>query len=199
MIDVILATGSEARARMMRDAGVRFEIVKPQVDETELKHVLMHDKASPEDAATALAELKIDHVYRRFPGDAVIVGADQLLVMDGRWFDKPDSRSAAKEQLKALRGKQHQLFAASVAWRDGRRVGHFVGVANIWMRDFSDEFLDHYLGLAGAAATDSVGAYHVESLGAQLMSKVEGDWFTIQGMPLLPVLQWLRDQGAMRT
>ena len=183
---------------MLHAAGVRFEAIKPLVDEAALKQSLMADHASPADGATALAELKVEHIHNRREDDVVIIGADQLLVKDGHWFNKPANKAEAKAQLRELRGQKHQLYAAGVAWRDGRRVGHHVGVANIWMRDFSDDFLDHYLGLAGSAATDSVGAYHIEGLGAQLMAKVEGDWFGIQGMPLMPVLQWLRDQGALR-
>lgn len=184
---------------MLTAAGIRHEVVKPQVDEDALKQALLHDRATPADAATALAELKIEQVHQRRQDDVVIVSGDQLLVMDDRWFNKPNTRAEAKSQLKTLRGQHHQLVASAVAWRQGRRIGHFVGVADLWMRDFSDDFLDQYLGLAGEATTDSVGAYHIEGLGAQLMSKVEGDWFTILGMPLLPVLQWLRDQGAMRS
>lgn len=198
MIDIVLASGSEARARLLKAAGLKFEVVKPLVDEAEFKQLLLHDKATPADGATALAEIKIEHVHKRRQDDAVIIGGDQLLVMDGRWFDKPESRGDAKTQLKALRGKHHQLFSAAVAWRGGKRIGHHVDIADLWMRDFSDDFLDHYLGLAGSAATDSVGSYHIEGMGLQLMQKVEGDWFTIQGMPLLPILQWLRDQGALR-
>jgi septum formation protein len=194
---LILASGSNARAKMLRDAGVTLEIVKPAVDEDELKVSYRAEGADVIDTAIALAEMKAQAVSRKQKGRFVL-GADQMLECEGTWFDKPADPAAARAQLKALRGRQHHLVSAAVLVKDGQRLWHHVDRAELTMRDLSDEFLEWYLALAGEAVTSSVGAYHLEGLGAQLMARVRGDFFTVLGLPLLPVLAILRTHGMLR-
>ena len=133
---------------------------------------------------------------RRHPG-ALVIGADQMLDCEGVWFDKPTGRDGAREQLKALRGRTHRLVSCAVIVRDGERIWHQIDRARLTMRNFSDAFLDEYLDSAGDDVLHSVGAYQLEGLGAQLFHRVDGDFFTILGLPLLPVLGFLRVHGVI--
>jgi septum formation protein len=181
---------------MLRAAGVDIEIVPARVDESELKLALKQQGADPETAAIALAELKALQVSRARPG-RLVLGADQMLDCDGAWFDKPEHRAGAKTQLQALRGKAHRLTSAAVLARDGQRIWHHAAAASLTMRAFTDTFLDLYLEQAGEAVLSSVGAYQLEGLGAQMFRKIDGDFFTILGLPLLPVLDILREQNVL--
>jgi septum formation protein len=194
--DLVLASGSATRAALLRAAGLAIQVDPAAVDEDEAKAALKGSRAAAPAAAEALAELKAQRVSRRRPG-ALVLGCDQLLECDGAWFDKPADRSAARRQLLALRGRGHSLHSAAVAVRDGGRVWHHVGTARLAMRAFSEAFLDGYLERAGDAVLGSVGAYQLEGLGAQLFARVEGDWFTILGLPLLPLLDFLRDHRVL--
>jgi septum formation protein len=140
--------------------------------------------------------LKALRVSARHPG-RLVLGADQVLVADGRLFDKPDSLAAARDQLVALRGRTHQLLSAAVIALDGAPVWRHVGAARLAMRPFSETFLDEYLTRTGDLALTSVGCYHLEGLGAQLFARVEGDYFTVLGLPLLEVLGFLRARGVL--
>jgi septum formation protein len=193
---LILASASTARADMLRAAGVEIEIVPARVDEGELKLSLKQQNADPEAAAIALAELKALQVSRGKPG-RLVLGADQMLDCDGAWFDKPADRAAAKDQLLALRDKTHRLTSAAVLARDGQRIWHHAAAAELTMRAFTDTFLDLYLDRAGDAVLSSVGAYQLEGLGAQMFKQIDGDFFTILGLPLLPVLDILREQNQL--
>jgi septum formation protein len=193
---LILASASRVRAAMLQAAGVSVEVVPARVDESELKIALRGQGADPRDAAVALAELKALQVSRGHPG-RLVLGADQMLDCDGAWFDKPGSAGAARDQLLTLRGKKHRLTSAAVLARDGSRLWHHATAAHLTMRGFTEVFLDGYLAKAGAAVLDSVGAYQLEGLGAQLFERIEGDFFVILGLPLLPVLDILRAQGVL--
>jgi septum formation protein len=182
---------------MLRAAGVEIEIVPARVDESELKLSLKQQGADPETAAIALAELKALQVSRGRPG-RLVLGADQMLDCDGAWFDKPESRAAARTQLLALRNKTHRLTSAAVLARDGQRIWHNAAAASLTMRAFTDTFLDLYLGEAGEAVLGSVGVYQLEGLGAQMFRTIDGDFFTILGLPLLPVLDILREQNVLQ-
>lgn len=199
MHPLILASGSATRARLLREAGVTIEIVTPAVDEDEVKASYKAEGAGVEDTALALAELKAASVVRRLPteGGVFVLGADQMLDCGGHWFDKPMDRAAARAQLLALRGHKHHLVSAAILFLNGQRIWHQIDRAELTMRDFSDTFLDHYLDNAGEAVFGSVGGYHLEGLGAQLFSRVRGDFFTILGLPLLPVLAILREHGMV--
>ncbi|WP_374654155.1 nucleoside triphosphate pyrophosphatase [Dongia sp.] len=193
---LILASGSAVRARMLRDAGVTLEIVKPRIDEDEVKASCRAEGADAVETAIALAQMKALAVSRRVSGRYVL-GADQMLECENVWFDKPADPAAARTQLQALRGRSHHLISAAVLARDGQRIWHHVDRAELAMRDFSDAFLDTYLAGVGDDVTGSVGAYHLEGLGAQLMTRVRGDYFTVLGLPLLPVLAILRTHGML--
>ncbi|QCO02655.1 Maf family protein [Azospirillum argentinense] len=193
---VVLASGSRTRAEMLERAGVRVTLAPAAVDEEEIKLAARAEGAPVEDVAEALAELKAQRVTRKHPG-ALVIGADQMLECEDRWFDKPADRDAARAQLQDLRGKTHRLVSCAVVIRDGERLWHHVDRARLTMRPFSDAFLDSYLNAAGDDVLGSVGAYHLEGLGAQLFHRVDGDFFTILGLPLLPLLGFLRVHGVI--
>lgn len=182
---------------MLKAAGLAFAVQPAPVDEEELRLALFAEGVGLVDAATALAELKAHHVAMRLPGDVIVLGADQLMELDGQWLAKAADRAEAKSRLTALAGKRHRLASAVVAFRGGARVWHHVATAEIAMRAISDEALDAYLDTAGEAVLRSVGAYELEGLGSQLITHVRGDHFTVLGLPLLPLMQFLRDQGVL--
>ncbi len=193
---VVLASASPARAALLRAAGIPMTIDAAAVDEAAVKASLRTAGAEPAAIAEALAELKAQRVARRHPG-SLVIGADQVLECDGVLFDKPTDLADARRQLLALRGQQHRLVSAVVLVRDGHRLWHYVGRADLTMRDFSTTFLERYLQSAGGAALSSVGAYQLEGAGAQLFATVDGDYFTILGLPLLPLLDILREHGIL--
>ncbi|MEZ5862335.1 MAG: Maf family protein [Geminicoccaceae bacterium] len=194
---LVLASASAARAAMLRAAGLDFTTVPAPVDEVEMRAALAAEAVASPDAATALAELKAQHVAARMPGDCIVLGADQLLELDGGWLEKPVDRAAAALQLATLGGRAHRLVSAVVAFRGGARVWHHVAGAEITLRALSAEAIEAYLDAAGEAALRSVGAYELEGVGAQLITAVRGDHFTVLGLPLLPLLQFLRDQRVL--
>jgi septum formation protein len=193
---LILASGSATRARLLRDAGVAIEVAVPAIDEPEVKVSLKGEGASVARAAELLAEMKAQRIAPRYPGRFVL-GCDQMLACEGRWLDKPETRERAREQLMSLRGRSHSLVTSVVLVRGDARLWHHADRAELAMRDFSDAFLERYLEEAGARALQSVGAYQLEGTGAQLFARVSGDFFTILGLPLLPVLGILREHGLV--
>ncbi len=194
--EIVLASASAARRALLDAAGVAHRTVSAAIDEAEVKAGARAEGASADDAAMLLAELKALRVAPRHPG-ALVIGCDQLLVCDGRWFDKPASSIDARAQLQALRGRSHTLVTAVLCQRDGRRVWQHVGRPRLAMRAFSDAFLDEYLRREGEAVTRSVGGYRVEGLGALLFDRVEGEHAAILGLPLLPLLGFLRQHGVL--
>lgn len=194
---LVLASGSRTRAAMLEQAGVSAILDKPLVDEDEVKAAGRAEGVPADAVAEALAELKAQRITRRHPS-ALVVGADQMLECEGRWFDKPADRAAARAQLLDLRGKTHRLVSCAVVVRDGERMWHKVDSARLTMRNFTEDFLDDYLDRVGDDVVHSVGAYQLEGLGAQLFQRVEGDFFTILGLPLLPLLGFLRVHGVGR-
>lgn len=193
---LVLASASPTRLRLLRAAGLAVAVDPAAIDEGEVKRSLKAEGAPPERAAETLAEWKAQTVSRRHPG-ALVLGADQILACDGAWFDKPADRAAARAQLRALRGRSHELLSAALLVRDGARLWHAVGRARLAMRPFGDGFIEDYLAAVGDAALQSVGAYQVEGRGIQLFERIEGDWFTILGLPLLPLLAVLREHGLV--
>jgi len=193
---LVLASASPARAALLRGAGLAFEAIAASVDEAAIKEGARAEGIPPEDAAVMLAEAKAERVVRRAP-DALVIGCDQLLVCGESWFDKPPDLGAARAQLLALRGRAHRLVTATVAWRGGARVWTDVSVPRLTMRDFSDEFLDAYLAVEGEAVLGSVGAYRLEGPGIHLFSRVEGEHSAVLGLPLLPLLRFLRGHGVL--
>jgi len=191
-----LASASPARAALLRAAGVQIAIEPARIDEDAVKAAMLSEAAPPRDLADTLAELKACRISGRETG-ALVLGADQVLVLDGQVLSKPASMADAKAQLLRLRGKTHLLLSAAVIARDGVPVWRHIGQARLTMRPFSDAFLAQYLESAGEAILGSVGSYHLEEEGAQLFSRVDGDYFTVLGLPLLEVLGFLRAQGVL--
>jgi septum formation protein len=179
----------------MANAGLSFQIDPSGVDEDEVTRSLLAQRSSPQEIAEALAEMKALRVSARRPG-ALVVGGDSTLAANGRLFNKPTDMPAARKQLLALRGQTHELFSSVVVARNGARLWHWNERARLTMRPFTEGFLDAYLSRAGEAVLTSVGAYQLEGLGAHLFSRVDGDYFTILGLPLLPLLSFLSGHGV---
>ncbi len=194
---IVLASGSASRRAMLEAAGVAFDVVRPHVDEDAAKDSLKAEGIEARGLADALAELKAISVSRRQPG-RIVIGSDSIVALaDGTMLDKPESRDRAAEQLCMMRGGTHRLVSAVVAARDGVPVWRDVDTARLHVRAFSDAFVETYLDAEWPAIAGCVGCFRIEGPGVQLFSKVEGSQFTILGMPLLPLLGWLRDVGEM--
>ena len=196
MNGLVLASRSPARARLLAEAGIDVGVDAAAVDETELKVLALARGDDPRRIALDLAEAKALAVSAR--RDGLVIGADQTLELDGRLFDKPPSLDAARDQLTALRGREHRLHAAVAVVRGPTVLWRTVKTVSLWMRPVSDAFLDHYLAAEGAALLGCVGAYRLEALGVQLFDRIEGDYFTVLGLPLLPLLAFLREQGCVQ-
>ncbi len=196
MTVLVLASASRTRAGMLERAGVTVTCDPADVDEDAVKAAGRAQGSSAGQVAERLAEAKARAVAVRHPG-ALVLGADQMLDCSGRWFDKPAGRDGAGAQLRTLRGQTHRLVSAAAVVRDGAVVWRGIDEARLTMRPFTDAFLDGYLQACGDGVLSSVGAYHLEGLGAQLFERVEGDFFTILGLPLLPLLGFLREQGIV--
>lgn len=195
---IVLASDSQTRARMLSAAGVPFTVDAPHVDESMFKDAMKAEAATAQDTAMALAELKAARKSPEHQG-SLMIGADQILECDGAWFDKPDDLDAAQRTLAALSGRAHRLQTAVVIVLDGAAIWRHSAQATLIMRELTPESIDRYLVQVGAAALSSVGAYQIEGLGAQLFLRIEGDYFSILGLPLLPVLDFLRVRGAIET
>jgi septum formation protein len=178
---------------MLRAAGLAFDVEAPRVDEEALKAGLRAAGVSARDQSDALAEAKAVSVSRRRPG--FVIGGDQILALEEEAFDKTGDREGSKKRLLELRGREHTLYTAAVVATDGAPIWRHIDATRLTMRAFSDEFLDSYLDQIGTDAFESVGAYRLEGLGAQLFENVEGDFFSVLGLPLLPLLGFLRLHG----
>ncbi|MGQ0740736.1 MAG: Maf family protein [Alphaproteobacteria bacterium] len=191
MTRLILASGSETRARLLRDVGIDCESTAPMVDEDKLRK--KERSKSPSEIAMALARAKALSIGAGPP----VIGADQLLVCEGRLYEKAHSMDEARDTLRALRGREHALVTAVVLAKEGRIVWEHVESPRLVMRVFSDSFLEHYLAQEGTSVLSFVGCYRIEGPGAQLFVRVDGDHFAIQGLPLLPLLSALRERGMV--
>jgi septum formation protein len=193
---LVLASASVSRARLLDAAGLTVVCEPSRIDEDEIKATFRASGANAEACATALADAKALRVSIRRPG-ALVIGADQMLVCSGEWFDKPTHRDDARAHLLALRGRAHELVTAASVARDGAVLWRALERPRLVMRRFSDTFVEAYLDAIGDAAFASVGAYQLEGRGVQLFAVVEGDFFAILGLPLLPLLDFLRGHGLV--
>ena len=193
---VVLASSSKTRREILANAGIDVETIAPRVDEEEIKQAMLAEQADGAEIAEVLAEQKGRAVSRRRPR-SLVIGADQILEMDGQIFSKPRDLAAAREALVALRGRAHSLISCVCVLRDGQRLWHDVDSAKLTMREFSDDFLEAYLHTIGDQALAGPGSYRIEDVGSQLFSNVSGDYFTILGLPLFPLLAYLRVRGAL--
>jgi len=180
---------------MLEDAGLVFDVILPACDEEAAKRQYRAQGRSPHAQAEALAELKAKSVSEQIP--AFVIGADQMLAVDGVALDKPRSAGEAREHLLLLRGRPHELITAAAVAKNGAVVWRATDVPRMRMRNFSEAFLDEYIERAGDDVLHSVGAYRLEGLGAQLFERVEGDYFSVLGLPLLPLMAFLRGQGEL--
>lgn len=193
---LILASASKFRAELLRSAGVSFEIQPARIDEEAIKEAMLHEKAPPRDIADKLAELKAERIATKNP-TSLILGADQILVQDKQLFSKASSMDEAKKHLQMLSGKTHVLLSAAVLFENGKPVWRHIGQAQCIMRSLSDSFIEWYLNTVDENILNSVGCYHIEGLGAQLFKRIQGDYFTVLGLPLLEILQILRQRDLI--
>lgn len=193
---LVLASGSRIRAELLKNAGLEIDVDPASVDERAVEEPLLEAGFSPEDIASVLAEAKANDVSERRPDDLVI-GADQILAFEGERRTKPDDMEAARRQLLQFSGKTHELLSAVVISRNGEAIWRHVSTARLTMRDLSPEYVGLYLAAAGDDVLSSVGAYQLENIGIQLFEKIEGDYFTILGLPMLPLLGQLRALGVI--
>ena len=193
---LVLASASAARAALLRAAGVAFDIDPAAIDEAAVKRQCRADGCDAPACAALLAEAKARAVAQRHP-EAVVIGADQILVLGDEWFDKPQDRAAAAAQLRRLRGRAHRLATAACAVCGSELLWRADATPKLSMRRFGDAFLAQYIAAEGDAVLGAVGAYRVEGRGVQLFARIEGDHFAILGLPLLELLSFLRRQGVV--
>jgi septum formation protein len=191
---LVLASGSATRRALLAQAGFTFDVVAPDVDEGAIKAATKGEGGTAENAAMSLANIKASAVDDQ---DALVIGADQILVCGGVWYDKPASLAAARHQLTELRGRSHSLVTAVICKRGGQRVWRHIATPKLTMRSFSVEFLDAYLEAEGDAVLSSVGAYRLEGRGLHLFDALEGEYSAILGLPMLPLVGFLRQSGLV--
>jgi septum formation protein len=191
---LVLASRSTSRSAALAGAAIPVEILPADIDERAIE--TQAGPQSPSQIALLLARAKASAISAKLP-ERLVLGADQTLALGRRLFAKPADLAAASDQLKSLRGRTHELHSAVVVARDGALLFEHCEIAQLTMRSFSDRFLAAYIEAAGLAVTASVGAYQVEGIGIQLFERIEGDHFTILGLPLLRLLQFLRQHGCL--
>lgn len=195
-VPIVLASGSETRARLLRNAGVKLTVVAPRVDEDAVKGAMLAESASPRDIADALAEIKARKIAAKRP-DAMVIGCDQVLEFEGALLSKPDDSDEALTQLRQMAGKRHVLLSAAVIFEGARPVWRHVGHVRLRMRPASDGFLQGYVARNWDSIRHTVGGYKLEEEGARLFSGIDGDYFNVLGMPLLEILNYLALRGAI--
>jgi septum formation protein len=193
---LVLASASASRRALLQAAGLVFATEPAAVDEAAIKREAQAAGASAEQTALCLADLKAAEISHRYP-EALVIGADQILVCDGTWFDKPVDVTAAATQLRSLRGRSHSLATAVTCHQGAMRVWHDIASPRLTMRNFSDGFLEKYLEIEATAVTSTVGAYRLEGRGLQLFEAVSGEHSAVLGLPLLPLLSFLREQQIL--
>ncbi|TDX31933.1 septum formation protein [Rhodovulum visakhapatnamense] len=193
---VILASGSAIRRQLLTRAGLVFDVVPARVDEDAIRAAMEAEAAGPGDIAEELAAFKAKRVAEKHPG-TLVIGCDQVLAHRGKVLAKAETCEAARDQLRNLRGGKHQLLSAVVVYDDMRPLWRHVGEVSLTMRPFSDRYLDEYLDRNWPAVRDAVGGYKLEEEGVRLFSAIEGDYFDVLGLPLLPLLTFLTTRGVL--
>lgn len=193
---ICLASGSQSRAGMLTAAGVEFERCPVKIDEEAIRNSLVSERLHPRDIADALAEAKARKATARTEC-SMVLGSDQILSCNGRILGKAEEREEAADQLGFLSDQRHSLYSAVVIFEDAAPVWRHVGVAHLKMRSLSQADISRYLDRAWPEVAGSVGCYHLEGLGLQLFERVDGDIFTVQGLPMLPLIAFLRLQGKL--
>jgi septum formation protein len=196
MSRLILASASRSRARMLKNAGISTEAIASGVDEDAIKQDGLVDGLLMDDIAMALAQAKALAISAQHP-NALVIGADQILVCEDQYYDKPRDMTEARKHLQALSGKRHELLTAACVAAGNEIVWQHISAPQLRMRVLDESFIATYLETAGPMVMESVGAYQLEGRGAQLFDHVDGDFFSILGLPLLPLLAFLREQGPM--
>lgn len=194
---IILASGSSIRAQMLTQAGVAFEVMKPRVDEESVKMGMLAEQAKPRDIADTLAEIKARKISDKVPGTFVL-GCDQVLDHRGTLLSKPDTPQQAVAQLTALRGDRHSLLSAAVICENGEPIWRHIGQVRVRMRDVTDGYIQDYVDRNWDSIRHSVGGYKIEEEGVRLMASIEGDYFSVLGMPLLQLLAFLTVRGVLK-
>jgi septum formation protein len=192
---LILASGSESRRRILEEAGIAFEAISPRIDEEAAKKKLASRHATPSEIAVELAKLKAMQVSQEHAG-AVVLGADQVLACEGTIYAKAKDLNEAKQILRDLRGRKHELLTAVVLARDGAVLWQYMEPASLWMDELSEAFLDDYVASEGKALLACVGCYRIEGRGRDLFTRVEGNNATIRGLPLAALCEALRTNGV---
>ncbi len=198
MTDLILASGSNTRAELLRRAGLEIAIEPAKIDEDAIKQSLLAEGAPPRDIADSLGEAKARRISSRRP-EALVLGCDQALELEGALISKPVDQDHALAQLKSMRGKKHTLYSAAVICEDMRPIWRHVGQAHLFMRDLSDGYLEDYLARNWESVAGCVGNYKLEEEGVRLFGKIDGDYFTVLGLPLLEILSYLTLRGTLRS
>lgn len=193
---LILASGSEIRASLLRNAGLEFEVQKPRIDEEAVKEAMLSEGAGPRDIADALADLKAQKVAAKQPR-AMVIGCDQVLSFDGQLLSKPSSQQDACDQLRLMRDKNHTLISAAVIYFEGKPAWRNVGQVRLRMRAATDDYIEEYVARNWNEIRNAVGGYQLEAEGVRLIQNVEGDYFHVLGMPLLEILAYLTMRGVI--
>jgi len=195
--NLILASGSEIRRQLLENAGVPVRIIKPRIDEEMVKAAMLAENAPPRDVADTLAEMKALKVSEKHP-DALVIGCDQVLDLGGNLLSKPETPAEARAQLVQMRGERHMLLSAAVICAAGKPIWRHIGQVRLRMRDFSDAFLDGYLERNWPEISHCVGGYQLEGEGVRLFSRIDGDYFTVLGLPMMEMLNYLTLRGELQ-
>lgn len=193
---IVLASGSEIRAHLLRQAGIEFDTDVPRLDELAIKTALLAEQAPPRDIADALAEAKARKISAKHPG-RLVLGCDQVLDFEGQLLSKPASAEVALSQLKEMRSKRHMLLSAAVIYRDGEPIWRHVGQVRLVMRNCSDAYLENYVSRNWDSIRHAVGAYKLEEEGVRLFASIEGSYFNVLGLPLMELISYLGLQGVI--